>query len=68
MDRGQLRILALVKGTYDYIDYISGETVAGILFKLIAERHPASDGWFPSAYRGVGSSVSKAGGRRSRQG
>lgn len=53
---------ALVKGTYDYIDYISGETVAGIPFKLIAERHPASDGWFPSAYRGVGSSVSKAGG------
>lgn len=52
---------ALAQGTYDYLDFLSQETVSGIPFKLIVERHPASDGWFLSSYKGVSSDAAKSG-------
>lgn len=48
---------ASATGTYLMVSLLSGKGLGPYKFKLIAERNPASNGWFLSQYRGFGSEI-----------
>lgn len=52
---------AIVRGTYEYANYLSQSKLPAIPFSLIVEKHPASNGWFLSQYKGNSSTVSTVG-------